>query len=200
MQKKIDLTGQKFGRWTVLGDRTRRGKKVFWNCVCECGTERLVERCSLMSSHSKSCGCLRSERCASLKYKHGMRKTGTYNSWSSMIERCTNSSHLGFRHYGGRGIQVCDRWMKLENFYEDMGPRPEGTSLDRYPDVNGNYEPGNCRWATKKQQCDNRRSTYWIEFEGEVMTLTEASRRSGLSRRVLRNRYPRLLSPPPAGE
>lgn len=108
------------------------------------------------------------------KRRHGMSDTPSYSSWSSMIGRCTNPKCVAFPDYGGRGIEVCDRWMDFESFLEDMGERPAGLTLDRINN-NGNYEPGNCRWATRKQQHNNRRANRLLSLNGETMTVAEWS-------------------------
>lgn len=112
------------------------------------------------------------------RYKHGC--TSTYVVWCKMRQRCENPKNDRYADYGGRGIEVCERWQQFENFRQDMGERPTGTSLDRYPNQNGNYEPGNCRWATRTQQQNNMRSNHLIEWRGRTMTLTEAAREVGI--------------------
>lgn len=129
-----------------------------WLCQCACGNQIVVRSTNLQSGNSHSCGCLR--HTVPLRHGHAKEKyrTPTYNSWSSMIQRCTNPKEINrYKYYGGCGIVICDRWLKFENFLADMGERPAGKTLDRYPNPYGNYEPENCRWATYKEQRHNQR-------------------------------------------
>jgi len=128
-------------------------------------------------------------------------RTPTYRSWDAMIQRCTNPKATGYAEYGGAGITVCERWRKFEAFLADMGERPDGTSLDRHPDLNGNYEPGNCRWATPREQNLNRAATRYIEFNGERKSLVEWAESLGITtpgmiRRLKRMPLERALTEP----
>jgi hypothetical protein len=114
-----------------------------------------------------------------------MTKTPTWISWDSMIQRCTNPRHKSFADYGGRGIVICDDWWDFGRFLADMGERPKGTTLDRYPDLNGNYEPDNCRWATGKQQGNNRRSNVVLEFDGKKQTVAEWALELGIGPKTI---------------
>lgn len=116
------------------------------------------------------------------------RRSPEENSHHSMVQRCTNPKNDHYHRYGGRGIKVCDRWLSFKNFYEDMGPRPAGMTLDRYPDQNGNYEKDNCRWATQAEQHSNRRDNVIISFRGESKTLSEWSRKLGINLHTLHRR------------
>lgn len=160
-----NLSGQTFGRLTVLQDTGRRDDagRVIWSCSCECGNERDAVGRDLTSGRTTSCGCKKSERAKSAATKHGgashVQRSPEYRSWASMVQRCTNPKYHRWDRYGGRGITVCERWRgSFEDFLADMGPRPEGTSLDRFQNPDGNYEPGNCRWATRAEQRNNRGS------------------------------------------
>lgn len=157
-----ELSGEKIGRWFVIGKAESHSGISQWICRCDCGTERVVGRNVLLEKRNKqkSCGCWRSERIAQKNTRHGKAYTPTWRSWQSMLTRCFNPKIKNFEYWGGRGITVCDRWKTFENFLADMGERPDGMTLDRYPNNDGHYEPGNCRWASPGQQSSNTRQAW----------------------------------------
>lgn len=196
-----DLMGQQFVRLLVMRRAGSSQGRATWRCRCDCGTETIVRGKDLRSGNTRSCGCLSREVTAATgasTRRHGHKTPGgaspTYNSWIAMRRRCADPADKDFAEYGGRGIVVCARWEKFEYFLADMGERPKGKTLDRYPNNNGHYEPGNCRWATPEEQASNRRDSHLLSIGGESLTLTEWARRSGLSRACLWHRVKRGLS------
>lgn len=164
---RVEMTGLRFGRLVVLSFSHTK-KVAHWHCKCDCGNSLVVARGHLLKGHQRSCGCLQSEeqsvRIRKASTIHGHSKRGaispTYVTWQCMMHRCYYAGHESYPIYGGAGIVVCDRWHTFTNFLEDMGIRPDGLTIDRYPNPFGNYEPGNCRWATRGQQQHNRRDQY----------------------------------------
>lgn len=192
MTRLIDLTGKHFGMLTVIERRGSRpngvGTTPMWLAKCDCGGEVLTSGPRLRGKQTRSCGCL--------LRPHGKYGTPEYNAWASMIQRCTNPNSKNWKNYGARGIKVCSRWMNsAAAFLKDMGPKPgPDYSLDRI-DTNGNYEPGNCRWATLKEQSRNRRTARIITVEGRSATLAEWAEITGIGRTTIRERLSRGWSP-----
>lgn len=172
----IDLTGQQYGRLTVIKRAENIGKNVAWLCKCECGKEKAVLGSHLKSGATQSCGCLLKEHTKSLtKPTHGMSESRLYNIYAAMKQRCYNQGIKSFKDYGGRGIEVCEEWRNsFEAFYEwaMANGYADNLTLDRI-DVNGNYEPTNCRWATRKEQNNNKRNNCKITYKDETHTLAE---------------------------
>lgn len=181
MRKRIDLAmGQQFGRLTVVKLTTNNK----WLCTCSCGETTTTTASHLVSGETKSCGCLR------IKHGHsrGGKMSNTYRRWAYMLRRCTNPNHEHYKHYGGRGITVCERWKKsFENFLEDMGEAPPGLQLDRIDNDRG-YCKQNCRWVTPKQNSRNRRDNFEITYLGETKCLADWSKQYEVPRTTLRRR------------
>jgi hypothetical protein len=182
----------KFGRWTFVRRSDVPRKALF---RCDCGVERETFITNVVSGKSTSCGCFLREWTTDRSTKHGHAKRGNhsplYETWAGMVARCTKKYRPDYHRYGGRGIKVCDRWMVFENFAADMGDRPEGMTLDRHPDTNGNYEPGNCRWATPTEQANNRRSNVLIDHQGKQQNIEAWSKELGIDRHVIEDRIRR---------
>lgn len=184
--EREDLTGKRFNRLTVLNfERTSERRRQLWRCRCDCGNETIVDASKLRSGHTKSCGCYAKERIGSLNKKSGRTQTRIFYVYWNMVNRCGRATDKNYSSYGGRGIRVCDEWLGehgFENFckwamesgYDENAPRGVCT-LDRI-DVNGNYEPSNCRWVTQKEQCNNRRVTRYVKINGKVGTVANLSR------------------------
>lgn len=192
MPKVRDLTGKRFGRLRVESLVGVINRNSYWLCLCDCGSKSSVCACHLASGKIQSCGCYQKEACSLRTTTHGVIKSGKYKReyfiWKGIISRCTDKENAGYKDYGGRGIAVCDRWMdSVLNFIQDMGPRPDGTSVDRINN-DGNYEPSNCRWADKHTQANNTRRNKFIEFCGKVQTVSQWGRELRLSPSVIASR------------
>ena len=180
--------GYRFGRLAIL-ERVPvlATPYTHWKVRCDCGQEKVVTARHLRRGDTRSCGCLHKEIHRIRLRTHGKSHTPTWNVWQSMLRRCETPSATYYRHYGGRGITVCQRWKKFEHFLADMGERPPGLELDRINN-DGNYEPKNCKWSSKYDQCNNRRCNRIIVFAGQRKTLSEWARSVGLRAGTLAGR------------
>lgn len=190
MSKFIDRTGEKYNHLLVLGLEAITNGKPAWKCRCDCGKITVVRGSNLVSGAVKSCGCLRN---TPYNKTHGDSNTKLYRHWKSMIYRCTKPNHPAYRWYGARGISVCDEWLDYENFKKwAIETQPDKSyTVDRI-DVNGNYCPENCRWATREEQANNRRSNIMFEYRGERKNLMQWSKCLNVGYKLLYNRINKL--------
>jgi len=193
MSALIDMTGQRFGRWTVVRfDPTARVSS--WLCRCDCGTVKTVQSANLRQGVTNSCGCLNAELASQRNSTHRQCWTPTYRSWVNMTRRCRDKKLVRYERYGGRGIKVCARWLGkngFTNFLADMGERPQGMSIDRYPNPDGDYEPSNCRWATPQQQQTNKhpaKNAALLTFRGQTKMMSVWARELGMSQTAFARR------------
>lgn len=205
MNKALKLSGQRFGRLTVLRRCGSRHHKSLWKCRCDCGKRKSIISSSLTRKirPAKSCGCLMIERTKQANTLHGFKGTSTYSCWQAMLTRCRNTNMKDYKSYGARGIYVCKQWYDFTNFLKDMGPRPSLLhQIDRI-DNYGNYEPNNCRWATRLQQANNRRSNKLITFNNITLTYSEWERQLGFRSGIICKRirrgwiFEKTLTTPP---
>lgn len=192
--EKIKITpGQIYGRLTVLRVAESTNRKPHWHCKCVCNSLVVIGASNLKRGSTQSCGCLQRDRARESEVTHGCAMKGKitpeYRSWSRMKCRCLNPNFTTFKYYGGQGIKVCKRWLhSFENFLQDMGKRPLGMSLDRWPDKSGNYEKSNCRWATCQQQANNKSNNKFVTHNGETKTVAQWARALRLDPKLLYRR------------
>jgi len=183
MPKFIDLTGQKIGRLIVIKHTGKdKWNHSLWSCRCVCGKIKVATTSDLNNHRIQSCGCL--------KTIHGLSKHPCYPVWKEMVYRCTNPNHRDWKDWGGRGITVCRRWRKFENFLKDMGECPAGCQLDRENNNEG-YSPENCRWTTAKINSRNRRDNHLIEYNGKTQCLAAWSEETGIHAHTIGDRIDR---------
>lgn len=188
--------GQRFGLLVMLSEVPTHPNEVRkCLCECDCGRRKTFNIQNVLRGMSTSCGCERTRRSVASRRKHGACLTPEFRAWTSMKTRCANPKCVMYPNYGGRGVTVCERWSDFRNFLADMGekPAPEYT-LERI-NVNGNYEPGNCRWATQREQSRNHRNTVYLEYSGERLPLVEWAERLGIQRGTLAYRLKKGWSP-----
>lgn len=199
-RKNVD-PGTQFSNLTFIAYNGNKGKNRAGLFRCVCGTEKTISVVDVKSGHTNSCGCLMPSLVSVGMKKHGhsnsCQESRAYTAWGNIKARCSNKNRDDFERYGGRGIRVCERWQNsFENFYADMGDPPDGHSIDRYPNNDGNYEPGNCRWATTHQQNSNQRSNINLTFNGKTQNLKAWSIELGLSYGTVKSRVRRGATDP----
>ena len=197
MGKFIDLTGQKFGRLTIISrSDEKRGDEILYDCLCDCGTHTRVSGVNLRSGRSTSCGCFHKDKLIERNKTHGLCQSRLYHIWRGMKSRCYNVNEKSYKRYGARGIKICDEWLNKENgfinFYNwAMANGYNDTlSIDRIDNDKG-YFPKNCRWTTIQCQNNNRHSNHYIVFNGEKHTISEWSKILKTNERVIRSRLSR---------
>jgi hypothetical protein len=181
------MSGQKFNRWTIIGDDGGLLSQKRVLCRCDCGTKRSVILQTLINGRSKSCGCWKREVDIKRKWKHGKSKTRTFRIWDNMLGRATRPNHDSFADYGGRGITVCERWLTFSHFLEDMGECQPHEEIDRIDNDKG-YCKENCRWTTRQQNVLNRRNTLYVSPLGVRMTLHKCAEIFHIQYECLRRR------------
>lgn len=171
-----DLSGQSFGRISVIEYSHTIKKRAHWKCICKCGTSCVIAGKYLINGQTKSCGCLKPDTTRIRTLSHGESRNGRtkeYRTWKGIRTRCKNTSHHKYPIYGGRGIRICNRWESYTNFLEDMGRAPSETHSIERINVDGDYEPNNCKWATPKEQANNTRRACIIEIGGISKRLSQ---------------------------
>ena len=189
-----NLVGKSYGRLLVIAssnERTTSGS-IKYNCICKCGKNIEVSAANLVNNNTKSCGCLQKDMVSKSNTTHGLTNISEYGIWGNILYRCINSNSRDYSNYGGRGIRVCDRWINsFENFLADMSYRPSPDhSIDRI-DNDGNYEPGNCRWATAKEQANNKSNNVRYNYKGKDYTEAQIAKEFNINRMTFRQRVAR---------
>lgn len=197
---RIDHTGKKFGRLTALHYSHTSDKRAYWVCRCDCGNTKVVRGKELGNGDVKSCGCLAIETKTTCQLTHGEsrgKRTKEYIAWKGLKNRCYNKNNRKYKNYGARGISVCERWRySYENFLADMGRAPSKDHSVERDNVNGNYEPSNCRWGTIEEQASNKTKTLRMTAFGRTQTLAQWAREYGICYYTLRQRV-RIYGWPP---
>lgn len=179
--RAIDLTGKKFGKLTVIEFEFVKNKRRYWKCKCDCGNIKIVQLPHLTSGHTQSCGCLHKEKVKQLLTKHGKYYSRLYSIWINIKDRCYNHKSLAYKHYGGRGINVCNEWLNKEegfiNFYNwamENGYQ-DNLTIERI-NVNSDYNPFNCKWITKSEQQQNKRNNVFITYKNKTLNIAQWSK------------------------
>lgn len=167
------IPGLRFGQLTTIKIDRPSNRTQYWLCKCDCGEYTVKNLHELLTRKRKSCGCLERTTGFTSNLKHGLNKTREHNIWVGIKKRCRNKNSIGWKHYGSKGIDYCDRWEDFINFISDMGPAPTSNhTIDRIDRTKG-YCPENCRWATMKEQNQNKPNNVWVEYDGKRMILSD---------------------------
>lgn len=192
--KFIDISGIKYGRLLVESFNGRKNSQSYWNCVCDCGNNCVINGAKIKNGHTKSCGCLLKEERGKKSITHGRSHTPEHNVWMAMKSRCYNQKNKSYTDYGERGVIMCERWLGKDgfiNFLYDMGERPSNKHEIEREDNNGIYDPQNCSWQLRKKQANNKRSNRVIEFNGESKTMAQWAEKFGISGHTIGKRLKR---------
>lgn len=191
----LDLTNQKFGKLTVIGQGSHVGKVKAWDCICDCGNKKLVKTGNLRSGATQSCGCMKKERLQknNPRTTHGKSNNPTYISWQCMKARCGNKNHKHYSIYGGAGITYQSSWQFFDEFLKDMGEKPYGFTLERIDNKKG-YTKENCRWASRKEQAQNTSTVRNLTFNGKTMCMLDWSKELNISYNQIKSRFHKGLS------
>ncbi len=196
MSKRLDLTGQKFGKLTAIKLFSVIKGKTKWLCQCECGNQTIVATDCLKNNNTKSCGCLNHQNLIKRNTTHNMGKTRFYDIWTKIKNRCLNKNNKNYNQYGKRGITIHPQWLKFENFRDDMLTNynehckkngEKNTTIERINN-NGNYEPNNCKWATREEQSNNKRNNHLLTFNGQTLTFSQWEHKLNFKHNTLHNR------------
>ena len=185
-----ELTGRRFGFLTAIERADKKGGRTAWICLCDCGNKHIVTTKELLRGTTRSCGCLRRKVLSETSKTHGESKTRLYRIWADIKTRCFNKKSRNYYKYGGRGISMCREWLEYEPFksWAVSNGYDDRLSIDRI-DVNGDYEPSNCRWADNVTQANNTRRNVYLEHDGEIKTMAEWARYFGCTYSLLHNRH-----------
>ena len=198
MPNYIDLTGQKFGRLYVIQRAPDKlqpsgGRKTMWDCICDCGNNATIWSHALLAGMTRSCGCLQKEILTKRNTKHSMAGTRLDRIYHAMVTRCTNPNFYEYKHYGGKGVAICDEWLQCKTVFFDWAYANgynDTLSLDRI-DCQGNYEPNNCRWSNGIVQANNKTNNIFLTFDGQTLTIAEWSRIKRIAYQTLKDRVRR---------
>ena len=192
-ERHTDMSGMKFGRLTIIKEVERRNGRIAWECKCDCGNTIVITSENLKYGHTQSCGCYQRERAKEAHTKHGDTKSRLFMILQDMKARCYNPKNNRYYRYGARGICICEKWLDKENGYINFkkwaieNGYADNLTIDRI-DVNGNYEPENCKWSTNKEQSNNRSTNRYIEYNGQKKTMSEWSDITGIAYHTIQNR------------